>query len=134
MNSTKFHMKRCMVAIAGIAIGLGVCYPESPGAGGTGGYQPIVILLPPRNSKETGYRPKAPSMQHITCMYYDGTLTFEFAIPEGECQLILSDLSTGEIVAADFDSAMSEPVYVGYHSTASLTVTTANGHTSTGEW
>lgn len=87
-----------------------------------------------RPKTSTAGRPKAPSRQSVTCVYYDGTLTFEFAIPEGECQLILSDLSTGEIVAADFDSAMSEPIYVGYHSTASLTVTTANCHTYTGEW
>ena len=68
------------------------------------------------------------------CTYDDGNLYFEFTIPEGECQLILSDPSTGETVAAGFDSAMSEPIYVGYHSTASLTVTTANCHTYTGEW
>ena len=51
MNSTKFHMKRCMVAIAGIAIGLGVCYPESPGAGGTGGYQPHSYTITSPQSK-----------------------------------------------------------------------------------
>ena len=92
--------------------------------------KPIVL----RPKHPINHRHNAPSRQQVSCVYYDGTLTFEFAIPEGKCQLILSDLSTGEIVAADFDSAMSEPIYIGYHSTASLTVTTANGHTYTGEW
>ena len=79
-------------------------------------------------------RPKAPSMQSVMCEYYDGIMTFEFAIPEGECQLMLSDSSTGEVVVEYFDSAVSEPVYVGYHRTASLTVNTENGNTYTGEW
>ena len=94
----------------------------------------LLIEIPPRDPRETGYRPKAPSMQSVTYTYDDGNLYFEFAIPEGQCQLILSDLSTGETVVAGFDSDVTEPVYVGYHSTASLTVTTANGHTYTGEW
>lgn len=95
---------------------------------------PIVIDLPPRNTGDFGARPKAPSMQSVTCTYNDGFLTFEFAFPEGECELMLSDLSTGDMVIEYFDSAVTEPVYVGYHSTASLTVTTENGNTYTGEW
>ncbi len=73
-------------------------------------------------------------MQQVSCTYSDGNLYFEFAIPEGECQLLLSDMATGETIAAGFDSASSEPVYVGYHATASLTVTTANGNTYSGTW
>ena len=73
-------------------------------------------------------------MQSVMCTYDDGNLYFEFAIPEGQCQLILSDPSTGETVVAGFDSDVTEPVYVGYHSTADLTVTTENGNTYTGSW
>ena len=102
--------------------------------GGTNTKKDFTIRLPLNPNPNTSHRPKAPSRHEVNCIYYDGYLTFEFAIPEGECELILSDLSTGEIVAADFDSAMSEPIYVGYHSTASLTVTTTNGHTYTGVW
>lgn len=80
------------------------------------------------------HKTKAPSRQSVICMYDEGNLYFEFAIPEGECQLMLSDSSTGEIVVEYFDSAVSEPVYVGYHRTASLTVNTENGNTYTGEW
>ena len=97
-----------------------------------GSYTQRSIKLQPRGN--TSSRPKAPSMQSVSCTYSDGNLYFEFAIPEGECQLILSDSSTGEIVVEYFDSAVSEPVYVGYHRTASLTVDTENGKTYTGSW
>lgn len=90
------------------------------------------IQLQPRPNPS--HRPKAPSMQRVNAVYSDGFLTFEFAYPEGECELQLMDLSTGEMVVEYFDSAVTEPVYVGYHSTASLTVTTENGNTYTGEW
>lgn len=73
-------------------------------------------------------------MQQVSCTYSDGNLLFEFAIPEGSCQLLLSDPTTGETVGASFDSAVTEPVYVGYHATATLTLTTANGNTYTGAW
>ena len=73
-------------------------------------------------------------MQAVPCTYSDGNLTFEFAYPEGNCSAVLSDLSTGETVVANFDSAVTEPVYVGYHATASLTVTTSNGNIYSGMW
>ena len=98
--------------------------PNSPTKG--------IIALQPK--PKPNYRPKAPSMQQVSCTYSEGNLYFEFAFPEGQCQLLLSDLVTGETVAAGFDSASSEPVYIGYHSTASLTVTTANGNTYSGNW
>ena len=102
---------------------------------GGGSPQPNIPIRLPLNPKPNiSHRPKAPSMQNVTCTYNEGSLTFEFAYPEGQCQLILADPTTGETVAAGFDSAVSEPVYVGYHSTASLTVTTANGNTYTGMW
>lgn len=92
--------------------------------------QPIVLLPGPKPN----LRPKAPSRQIVTCIYDEGNLYFEFAIPEGQCQLFLSDPSTGETVVAGFDSDVTEPVYVGYHRTASLTVNTENGNTYAGEW
>ena len=95
---------------------------------------PIIINLPPKDLRNLEGRPKAPSRQSVTCIYDDGNLYLEFAIPEGECQLMLSDSSTGEMVVEYFDSAVSEPVYVGYHRTASLTVNTENGNTYAGEW
>ncbi|MBD5181791.1 MAG: hypothetical protein HDS23_00775 [Bacteroides sp.] len=94
----------------------------------------VVIKLPIKPKPNPTLRPKAPSMQDVTCTYNEGMLTFEFAYPEGECELQLTDLSTGEMILDNFDSAISEPVYVGYHSTASLTVTTANGNIYSGGW
>ena len=91
----------------------------------------IIILNP---NYPIGHRHKSSSMQSVPCTYSDGNLTFEFAYPEGNCSAVLSDLLTGETVVANFDSAVTEPVYVGYHATASLTVTTSNGNTYSGMW
>ena len=117
---------------------LGMLSPSAIFAQGTQdenkGSSTVVIYVPLKPKTNTSLRPKAPSMQSVMCTYDDGNLYFEFAIPEGECQLILSDSSTGEVVVEYFDSAVSEPVYVGYHRTASLTVDTENGKTYTGSW
>ena len=125
-------MKRILTVLASLMI-LMSCFISVPHMAAESN-NPTTYKRIKLSTKNTSSRPKAPSMQQVSCSYSDGNLYFEFAIPEGQCQVILSDLVTGEMVAAGFDSAASEPVYVGYHSTASLTVTTANGHTYTGEW
>lgn len=40
-------------------------------------------------------RPKAPSMQHIDCFYENGDFTIQFNIPEGNCQMTVTDLTSG---------------------------------------
>ena len=120
---------RIILSVAILSIGSAVVFADG---GTTSGNTKKVMTLKP--NYPIGYRPKAPSMQQVSCTYSDGNLYFEFVFPEGQCQLLLSDLVTGETVVAGFDSAASEPVYVGYHSTASLTVTTANGNTYSGIW
>ena len=62
---------------------------------------PPTPINPPREiiikswKNPTSLRPKAPTRQQIECTYADGSLYFLFAIPEGECQLSMTDLSTG---------------------------------------
>lgn len=128
-------MKHAITLFTGTAIAvacfLPVCDMAADNSSGNSNVHGKFRLMP---KTSTVGRPKAPSMQSVMCEYYDGIMTFEFAIPEGECQLMLSDSSTGEVVVEYFDSAVSEPVYVGYHRTASLTVNTENGNTYTGEW
>ena len=123
-------LSKIILTASVLMLGTGVADADNGNQSGSADFKQIVL----NPGRPVGHRHNAPSKQSVMCTYDDGNLYFEFAIPEGECQLILSDLSTGEVVAADFDSAMSEPIYIGYHSTASLTVTTANGHTYTGEW
>ncbi len=122
-------MNKALIFAAVLSLGSLIVYADG---GSTSSTPPKVISLQPKYP--TQLRPKAPSMQQVSCTYSDGNLYFEFAIPEGECQLLLSDMATGETIAAGFDSASSEPVYVGYHATASLTVTTANGNIYFGTW
>ena len=64
----------------------------------------------------------------------DSYIYFGFAIPEGECEMVLSDLNTGEIVTATFDSEDCEPIYVGEIESAEVTLTTENVHTYCGTW
>ena len=125
-------MKRILTVLAALMILMG-CLMSVPhlaaDSNNPTSYKKLTLV--PKNPST---RPKAPSMQQVNCIYSDGNLYFEFAFPEGQCQLLLSDLVTGETVATGFDSTSSEALYVGYHSTASLTVTTANGNTYSGMW
>lgn len=101
---------------------------------------PPTPINPPREiiikswKNPTSLRPKAPTRQQIECTYADGSLYFLFAIPEGECQLSMTDLSTGEVVYTDFDSEASEPVYIGYHESGEIYISTESGNTYSGSW
>ncbi|MDE6717893.1 MAG: hypothetical protein K2J70_06850 [Muribaculaceae bacterium] len=88
--------------------------------------------MKPRDKGST--RPRVPSAQEVICNYIDEYVYITFSIPEGECEFFLTDLKTGECVYSSFDSENPEPIYVGHHETAEVTVTTANDHTYTGSW
>lgn len=93
---------------------------------------PRPIILKPKNPIST--RPKAPLSQEIACTYADGSLYFEFAIPEGGCQLTMTNLNTGEVFYTDFNSEATEPVYIGYHDSGEISISTEYGNTYTGSW
>ena len=95
---------------------------------------PIIILLPPQKPKDTGLRPKSPDRQEVYCTYTDGNAIIDFVFPEGMCELQLLDPETGETVTATIDSEAPEAIYVGYHGSAEVTVTTEYGNTYTGSW
>ncbi|ROS82014.1 hypothetical protein EEK90_12245 [Muribaculaceae bacterium Isolate-036 (Harlan)] len=91
----------------------------------------VAILLkdPTRNNN----RPKAPSKQFIECWYGDGELSFDFTIPEGMCNLNVTDGKSGFVYNYVFDSSEHAEVYVGNLEHADITITTALGHTYIGE-
>lgn len=91
----------------------------------------VAILLkdPMRNNN----RPKAPSKQFIECWYGDGELSFDFTIPEGMCNLNVTDGKSGFVYNYVFDSSEHAEVYVGNLEHADITITTALGHTYIGE-
>lgn len=89
---------------------------------------PIVLDPIP---KTKGHRPKAPSLQQITCTYDGEALNFEFVIPEGECTMTLSGDLT---MTYAFDSSeLNAEVYVGtLHSDTEITLTTEYGNEYSG--
>ena len=91
----------------------------------------VAILLkdPTRNNN----RPKVPSKQFIECWYGDGELSFDFTIPEGMCNLNVTDGKSGFVYNYVFDSSEHAEVYVGNLEHADITITTALGHTYIGE-
>lgn len=77
-------------------------------------------------------RPKMPSQQHIECVYAEGTLSFFFAIPEGECIVTVTDSFSGMSTQHSFDSAEPAEIYVGEIQTGCIEIQTENGHQYTG--
>ncbi len=82
-----------------------------------------------KEKSKGGYkRPKSPSQQQILCTYENGSLKFQFVIPEGECQLTVTDMTTGFSRQYVFDSSAEATVYVGALTQAHIEISTANGH------
>lgn len=86
-------------------------------------------------SKRTGgsKRPKAPSAQYISCVYGDGYVSIDFAIPEGLVEMTLTDAS-GSCSYYEFDSSAPADIFVGYHNEAYIELTTAKGYSYEGCW
>lgn len=87
--------------------------------------QTIPILLKGDTHDKT-YRPKMPSRQQIECWYDGESLTFDFAIPEGECTLTVTDASTAMQTQYVFDTETTAEVYVGPMAEAYLELYTWN--------
>lgn len=87
-------------------------------------YVPVPII---RKNDSTMNNPKSPSRQHIECWYESGTLTFDFAISEGDCELTLTS-GDGTIGIYSFDSSSTAQVYVGDIWNIAIEIHTGNGH------
>lgn len=83
-------------------------------------------------SQNVSHRPKAPSLQQIDCIYADENLYISFAIPEGDCNMTVTDLATGLSVQYVFDTEESAEIHVGTLSSAYLELETENGHSYEG--
>ena len=74
-------------------------------------------------------RPQMPSRQMITCIYDDGELTFDFVLPEGMCDVVLTE-SSGAAMSYTIDSSeLTATVFVGTISESEIELTTENGNT-----
>ena len=85
-------------------------------------------LVETDNGTQKPHRPKIPTRQMIRCVYQSGSLKFSFAIPEGECLLTVTDMTTGFARQYVFDSSAEATVYVGALTQAHVEISTANGH------
>lgn len=87
-----------------------------------------------KNRSESGNkRPKAPSLQRITCVYDGETLVFDFVLPEGQCELSVRGIDNGYVVTETFDSSdLVAEVFVGTITDCEIELTTSLGHTYSG--
>ncbi len=73
-------------------------------------------------------RPQAPSRQIIECDYNDGYLAFDFAISEGECEVLLTEYITEAEQSYIIDSSdCYAEIYVGVLYESTVTLTTESG-------
>ncbi len=86
-----------------------------------------IVITDTKKDDKPG-RPKTPSRQRILCTYENGSLYFQFAIPEGECQLTVTDMTTGFARQYVFDSSADAAINVGTLTQAHIEISTANGH------
>lgn len=92
-----------------------------------------VIILEKSQKAETA-RPKAPSRQVVTCFYDGEYLCFDFVVPEGECNVTVTEWYSNAVQNYVIDSSeLSADIYVGQLYESTVTVTTANGNTYTAE-
>lgn len=90
----------------------------------------VVVLKQP--TKNVSGRPKAPSRQSIECMYFDGNLSVDFFIPEGECTMTVTDSNTGISLQYIFSTEESAEIYVGNLSNAYFEFDTEAGNSYEG--
>lgn len=90
------------------------------------------IPIKKRPSK-TSERPRMPAMITVDCWYGNGELSIEFRNPEGECDITVTDTTTGFTVTDTFDSALPYTIYIGTPQSAVITLTTEEGNNYYGE-
>lgn len=81
-------------------------------------------------------KPRMPSRQCVYGIYDGENLYIEFSIPEGMCDMAVSD-SYGFEQTYQFDSNSPSVTYVGEVETAEITITTSCGNVyegSIGDW
>ena len=90
------------------------------------------ITLNNDRGKPRPNRPKTPARQIITCIYDNGELTFDFVLPEGMCEVVLTE-NTGAAMSYTVDSSdLTATVFVGTIGESEIELTTENGNTYTG--
>lgn len=90
------------------------------------------ITLNDDRGKPRPNRPKTPARQIITCIYNNGELTIDFVMPEGMCEVMLTE-NAGAAMSYTIDSSdLTATVFVGTIGESEIELTTENGNTYTG--
>ncbi len=103
-------------------------YGDGDGGSGSGSGSNTSGNPIPLNPINKNNRPKAPSLQSISCWYDGEHLTISFAISEGWCTLTVEDLDDASVETFSFDSSSSATIWIGEHANASLAISTASGN------
>lgn len=74
-----------------------------------------------------------PALITVDCWYSEGELYIEFREPEGDCDITVTDTTTGFTVTDTFDSAVPYTLYIGSPASATITLITDEGNTYIGE-
>lgn len=91
------------------------------------------ITLQSDTGNKPNKRPKMPSQQIIECVYDSGVLTIDFAIPEGICNITVSDITSGHVTRQTFDSSdLTVHVITGPLSESIVEIITEKGNTYCG--
>ncbi len=84
-------------------------------------------LLKEKKQSNNG-RPKAPSLQRITCTYDGEYLVFDFVLPEGQCELAVRSIDNTNVVCETFDSSdLVAEVFVGNITDCEIELSTSLG-------
>lgn len=96
-------------------------------------YSGTQIILQRHGGRYPNKRPNAPSRQMIVCAYDGDAITMSFAIPEGLCEVYLTNLNTGQTSSYSVDSSeLSATFIVGTIEDSSIEVITEYGNSYCG--
>lgn len=91
------------------------------------------IILQKHGGMYPNKRPNAPSRQIIVCAYDGDAITMSFVLPEGLCDIYITDLNTGQTILYNVDSSDLSAVFiVGDIEESSIEVITEYGNSYSG--
>ena len=114
-----------------IILALGAVSAFAHPAGSSSSRCPVDVPMKKRNENSHEVRPKAPSIQSILCVYWEGMLLMNFNVLEGMCSLEVE--SSQGVQNFEFSSESDAKIYIGFVDWVKLTIETENGNTYYGE-
>ncbi len=93
--------------------------------------KPIILE---KSQKAESARPRVPSRQVVTCAYDGEYLMFDFVVPEGECNVVVTEWFSNAQQSYTIDSStLTADIHVGELYESTVTVTTEKGNVYTAD-